>query len=233
MIPSDHELLRLQVEALFTHDAAGRIVSKNKPVYALAPRLFIGRSVAGTLCRYRDDVPADLIAALEPLLRTEPTLERLDALPMIRTEIVAALAQHQPITEIYAGPAWHLPDHLPATSRAVLVAPDDPDALRPNYSALAENLAAMSPCAAVMEHGVAVSVCFSARISPSVAEAGLDTVASARGRGYGADVVIAWADALRGTGRIPLYSTSWDNLASRRVAVKLGAVQYGVDLSIY
>jgi len=233
MIPTDHELLRLQVQALFTNDAAGRIVSKNKPVFAPAPRLFIGRSLAGNLWRYRDDAPDDLIATLEPLLRRDPIVERLDALPTVQVEIVAALAHHRPITEVYAGPAWRLPESLPHSRRAILITPADADVLRPSYPTLAENLDAMSPCAAVVEHGVAVSVCFSARASPHVAEAGLDTVEAARGRGYGTDVVTVWAAALRQTGRFPLYSTSWDNLASRRVADKLGAIQYGGDLSIY
>lgn len=233
MIPTDHELVRLQVHALFTHDAAGRIVSKNKPAYAPAPRLFIGRSVTGTLWRYRDDIPDDLIATLEPLLAREPTLERLDMLPMVQAEVVAARAKHQPITEVYAGPAWRFPDRVLASSRAILVSPEDADALHPNYPVLAENLAAMLPCAAVMERDVAVSVCFSARVSPNVAEAGVDTVASARGRGYGAAAAASWAVAIRESGRLPLYSTSWDNIASRRVAEKLEATQYGVDLSIY
>jgi len=233
MIPTDHDLLHLQVDALSTHDTAGRIVSKNMPVYAPAPRLFIGRSLGGNLWRYRDDVPGDLIATLEPLLSREPVLDHLDVLSTIQAEIVAAMAHHQPITEVYAGPAWWLPDRRPATSRAVLVTPDDADAFRSNYPVLAENLAGRLPCAAVMEHEAAVSVCFSARVSAHVAEAGLDTVVSKRGRGYGSEAVHVWAAALRETGRIPLYSTSWDNLASRSVAEKVGAIQYGSDLSFY
>ena len=227
------ELIRLQVEALFTHNADGRIVAKNKPVHAPAPRLFLGRSTGGNLWRYRDDVPDDLAAALEPLLAREPVPERLDALPTVQTELVAALAQHRPITEVYGGPAWRLPDDLPPARRAVVVSAADAQSLRAHYPILAENLGVMSPCAAVVERGVAVCVCFSARISPHVAEAGLDTIAAARGRGHGPDAVAAWAAAVRETGRIPLYSTSWDNSPSRRVAEKVGAVQYGIDLSVY
>ena len=227
------ELIRLQVEALFTHNADGRIVAKNKPVHAPAPRLFLGRSTGGNLWRYRDDVPDDLTAALEPLLAREPVPERFDGLPAVQTELVAALAEHRPIAEVYSGPAWRLPNDLPLARRAVVVSAADARTLQSHYPTLAENLSVMSPCAAVVERGVAVCVCFSARISPHVVEAGLDTIAAARGRGYGPDAVAAWAAAVRETGRIPLYSTSWDNLASRRVAEKVGAVQYGVDLSIY
>ncbi|MDQ3856704.1 MAG: GNAT family N-acetyltransferase, partial [Chloroflexota bacterium] len=34
------------------------------------------------------------------------------------------------------------------------------------------------------------------------------------------------------TGKVPLYSTSWDNSASQAVARKLGLVQYATDLSL-
>ena len=237
MLPLDDaaplDLLGLQVAALFHHDRNGRIVSKNKPVYAPAPRLFLGRSTGGNLWRFRDDVPDDLIAALEPLLMREPISQDVAAVPTVQVEIVAALAQHQPIVEVYAGPAWRLPDGPPAPGRSALVTPGDADALRSHFPTLAENLAVMSPCAAVVEGGAAVSVCFSARTSSAVAEAGLDTIPSARGRGHGPDAVAVWAAAVRAVGRLPLYSTSWDNAASRRVAEKLGAVQYAVDLSVY
>ena len=53
-----------------------------------------------------------------------------------------------------------------------------------------------------------------------------------RGRGYARAATSVWAEALRREGRLPLYSTSWGNLASQRVAAGLGALQYGVDFSL-
>ena len=74
--------------------------------------------------------------------------------------------------------------------------------------------------------------CYSARLTGRAAEAGVETLETHRGRGYAPAVVAAWAHAVRETGRIPFYSTSWDNLASQAVARKLGLVQYATDLSI-
>ncbi len=62
--------------------------------------------------------------------------------------------------------------------------------------------------------------------------AGIETLEAYRGRGYATAVVAGWAYAIRATDRIPLYSTSWDNLASQAVAHRLGLVQYGTDLSL-
>ena len=62
--------------------------------------------------------------------------------------------------------------------------------------------------------------------------AGVETVEAYRGRGYARAVTAVWAAALRSEGRLPLYSTSWDNVASQRVAGALGAVQYAVDFSL-
>jgi RimJ/RimL family protein N-acetyltransferase len=80
--------------------------------------------------------------------------------------------------------------------------------------------------------GRAVSVCFSSRLTPRAAEAGVETAEPFRGRGYATRAVAAWAHAVRETGRIPLYSTSWNNLASQGVARSLGLRIYGADLSL-
>ena len=88
-----------------------------------------------------------------------------------------------------------------------------------------------SPCYPV-EDGHAVSVCFCARKSNVAAEAGLETAIEFRGRGLAPRVVSAWALAVRETGRIPLYSTSWSNDASLAVARKLGLMAYASSWSI-
>jgi predicted GNAT family acetyltransferase len=60
----------------------------------------------------------------------------------------------------------------------------------------------------------------------------VETLEGYRGRGHAPAAVAAWARAVRATGRIPLYSTSWDNLASQAVARKLGLIPYGADFSL-
>ena len=109
---------------------------------------------------------------------------------------------------------------------------DNAAVLQSNFGWLISVLHLMPPVYAVVQDGHAVTVCFSSRI-PSVAdEAGVNTLADYRGRGYAAAAVASWANAIRALGRIPLYSTSWDNIASQAVARKLGLVMYGDDLSL-
>ena len=45
-------------------------------------------------------------------------------------------------------------------------------------------------------------------------------------------MAIAWATAVRASGRIPLYSTEWSNAASLSVARKLGLSRYAEWWSI-
>jgi predicted GNAT family acetyltransferase len=116
-----------------------------------------------------------------------------------------------------------------------------------------ERFDALGPCMVMVEDGVAVSICACARLTADAAEAGLETHERYRGRGHAANVVAAWARAIRDSGRIPLYSTDWDNHASRAirdsgriplystdwdnhasraVARKLGLFTYGSDFSL-
>ncbi|HEU0026590.1 MAG TPA: hypothetical protein VFQ25_05690, partial [Ktedonobacterales bacterium] len=71
MAMSDLRLLELQVEALFTHDAEGRIVAINEPGGGPAPRFFLGRGRMGNLWRVRHDVPEATARRLEALAASE------------------------------------------------------------------------------------------------------------------------------------------------------------------
>jgi predicted GNAT family acetyltransferase len=88
------------------------------------------------------------------------------------------------------------------------------------------------PFVAVAHDGKAVSLCASVRISPAVHCAGVETHPEHRQRGHALAAVSGWAHAVQRLGATPFYSTSWENVASRAVAVRLGFQPVATDLHI-
>ena len=228
---SDLDLMELQAEALYVHDAAGRLLRVNEPDGGPAPRLFLGRTLLGDVRRYRHDLPEATARELDRLLDAEPPASDLSVLPSAYERVRAVLAADAPIEDEWFGPAWRFPDELPDAGDAVLVGGRNAAVLEP-YFGDELPLGADQVCAAVVVGGAAVSLCLSSRVTPRAHEAGLETVEAYRGRGYAVRAAAAWAAEVRRRGRIPLYGTSWENHASRAVARRLGLVPYGADLSL-
>jgi hypothetical protein len=86
--------------------------------------------------------------------------------------------------------------------------------------------------AALIVEGRAVAVCCSGRRTSLAHEAAVETAPVVRRRGYATQVVPMWARAVRELGRVPLYSTSWQNEGSLALARSLGLIQFGTDLHI-
>lgn len=225
------ELIALQTEALYRHDAAGRLLCVNEPHEPPAGRFFMGRTAEGNVWRFRHDLPDALARQLEALCAAEPPAADGRERPAMYDAIRAALAAHQPIASEHRGPAYYFASSPQPTDGAVLIdeanhallQPHFPDELYPPEA---------GPAAVVVADGVAVARCFCARLTARAAEAGLETAKAYRGRGYAVAAVRAWAAAVFASGRQPLYSTAWENRASQGVARRLGLVMYGEDWSI-
>ena len=54
---SDLELVRIQVQTLFTQDERGRLLAINEPGGEPAPRFFLGRTTQGNVQPFRYDLP--------------------------------------------------------------------------------------------------------------------------------------------------------------------------------
>ena len=130
-----------------------------------------------------------------------------------------------------SGPAFAFPEEIEQPHGAVLM--EDIGALDHHFSGwTASEISYRAPIVALVEEGRAVSVCFSSRRSYEAAECGVETAAEFRGRSLAPRVAAAWAQAIRASGLIPLYSTSWSNAPSLAVARKLGLVAYAGRWSI-
>ena len=227
---NDRELMRIHVEALFTRDAAGRLLRVNEPNGVEAPRFFLGRTAEGSDCWFRGDVDDDLARQLAAAAMAQRTGDRLA--PEDPAGYAALLERTAPIQHSEAGPAYCFPREITEPAGVVHVTDRNAEILRPHLESWLDGTAPGLLTMAVVEDGHAVAVCSSVRITDVAREAGVETAPGFRGRGHAARVVAAWAAAVRRMGAIPLYSTSWSNAASQGVARKLGLRMFGADLHI-
>jgi RimJ/RimL family protein N-acetyltransferase len=222
--------MRLHVDALFTRDAAGRLLAVNEAGGTPAPRFFLGRTAEGNIWWFRCDVHEAVVGDLHALCEAQPI--GLDAGLVIPAPFIARLSREEPVRRTWTGPAFHFPPDLRCDKSAVHVTSDNATVLSPYLEAWRDDVSVNSPMVVALDGGKAVSLCASVRVTPHAHEAGVETHPVFRGRGHAARAVSAWASAVRELGRIPLYSTSWENEPSRALAKKLSLIQFGVDLHI-
>ena len=226
------ELMRIHVEALYTHDEHGRIVRVNELNGKPAPRFFLGRTSMGNVVRVRHDVDDALARELEAIAAAEQWSDLLLEPPYGSTPYEAVLAAMAPVERVETGPSYRSAHDLVRKPNAIRITTENRDLLKPLHPSWFEDVAHCQPFVGLVHEGAVVSVCASVRITDRAHEAGVDTHPDFRGRGFAPHAVAAWARAVREAGRLPLYSTSWSNTASQAVAAKLGLVRYGTTLHI-
>src|SRR5918995_1531981 len=74
---SDWDLMQIHISALYRLDERNRLLAVNEPGPPwpddpLPPRLYVGRTRAGHVWRFRHDLPESLVAELESMLAAEP-----------------------------------------------------------------------------------------------------------------------------------------------------------------
>lgn len=231
----DGGLLDIHVRALFTHDDRGRLLRVNEPWGAArpAPRMFLGRTRAGNLWRFRADLPEALAEELGALCADEPDDdEMLRGAPRHAEAYARLLGAHAPVREVESGPAYRFAEYTEPARPLLNVTGANAEVLRGGFEEFVDELPTAQPFVVVLEEGRAVSVCRSVRVTAAAHEAGVETLPLFRGRGYASDVTAGWARLVRSAGAAPLYSTSWENAASRSVARRLRLVQYAADFHI-
>lgn len=229
---SDLELLRLHAAALFTDTEGGRIRTVNEPNGRSAPRFYLGRTRVGSLTRFRSDVPDDLASALLRLSLEEPTDVELAHMPQSLGRYQDLLESHSPIRGTWAGPAYSVPVATTPHVEPEETTGSSSNLLRGGLEDWIGYLRRGHPFKVATEDGRVVAVCTSVRVTAAAHEAGVQVLRKYQRRGHGANVVARWANAVRSRGAIPMYSTSWDNVASLRLAARLGLSMFGVDYHV-
>jgi hypothetical protein len=185
--------------------------------------------VAGSRWAIRDDVPDTIAERIKTLIEGDTLGTDLEADPPYAATVRAALGEHAPIAGEGSGPCFVVESlgrtpageavHIDSDHRALLAGFRGWELGQPT------EVDERQPCFGVVENDRAVSICFSSRRPGTTpgggVEAGVDTLEGHRRHGYATRLVHAWAAELLRQGRVPLYSTSWDNSASRAVARRL------------
>lgn len=222
-------LIEAQLDVLLARDAHGRLTTTRDPAARPAPRLFLGRSAEGNVWAVRRDVDPATRDELERLCSVEPKLAvpRAERSPACREAVRELLS---PVELEWRGPAYVLPDEPPHDDRAREVMRERSSEWLDAFPWLADHFDTLAPVVIAFDAGNAAAVCHSPRGRTALAaEAGVETLALFRGRGLATAAVACWARAVRRTGRLALYSTSWENTASQGVARRLRARLYGED----
>jgi RimJ/RimL family protein N-acetyltransferase len=232
MTVGDLELMKLHIDALYTRDARGRLVCINEPGDKPAPRVFLGRTSAGHLLRTRADVSDAIVADVLGLVEAEPRSVSLAQRPRCGDAIEALLAGHAPIERVWTGPAYCIdPNTLPKPADTVRLTAQNAELLQ-TFPDWRDEVRFREPFMVAVEAGRVVALCCSVRITAAAHEAGAETLPESRRRGYAAQVVAAWAQAVASLGALPLYSTSTDNVASQGVARRLRMHRIGIDFHV-
>jgi len=228
------QLMQLHINTLFCSDPDGRLRCVNEAGDPPAPRFYMGRTAQSNLWRFRDDLPAATVEKLDRLCQAEPVSADLASLPQNYAAIRSVLQEHAPIENEYRGPAYWIPQDSPTSAHVVLIAEANAELLRAAFSWLLPlpQRNDVGPIAVAVAQDSALAICFCSRRPAAATEAGVETVAAWRGQGHATAAVAGWAAAVRQTGCLPMYGTSWDNLASQAIARKLKMVLYGEDWSI-
>ena len=173
-----------------------------------------------------------MVALTAESLRLPPRMPRQEESDSVGAPILALLAETSPIQRIWSGPAFRFPDRLDIGPGVVAIDAANASVLSAHLDPWREDVARGEVLHGVLVDGAAVAVCGSVRRTPIACEAGVETAAPFRRKGYASLAVTGWAAAMRGEGKIPLYSTSWSNAASCALARRLGLIQFAADLHV-
>lgn len=227
---SSYDLMEMHIRALYVHDEQARLLSSNDWQHGPAPRFFLGQTSQGNVWRFRQDLPQTVCDKLSALCKAEEF--STSARPIHQTEYLQLLAAHAPIEKIWLGSAYWFAHPVRDDDGTIFIDAQNTHLLQGGLQEWIPDMRYQQPAVALLVDGQAVAICASVRITKAAHEAGVETVRGHRQKGYAVKVVLAWARAVAKLGALPLYSLSDENLASMKVANRLGLSKFGVDFHI-
>lgn len=216
-------LLNARFAALYEHDARGRITRVNEWGGAAAPHFHLMVGEDASAWRFGAALSDSGAAALETLAVRE--LVGLHDAPLNAAAYRALLGEG----EAWSGPAFVVPEDVGAASEACVTVGAADTALLRDMPDWVPDAGKRHPFVAVLKNERAVAMCASVRMGEHIHCAGVETHPAHRRKGYAADAVRGWAARVRALGVTPIYSTSFQNAASRALAARLGLKRVATD----
>jgi len=232
------ELLRIEMDTLWIRDDEGRLVRAGGLAGAPAPHLVIACAAGGGhLLAVGERVPARLAEEMKSLVARSELPRDPATRPPVLSHCQELLADSLGPIEVTSGPSYVAESMSPFGWTVEIRTAREPGAeplpLPPDVAGWTEEewrmltQGALGPWAVALAAGQIVSICFCARLTGEAAEAGVWTHPEFRGRQYAPAVTYAWAQQMLTSARHAFYSTSAENLASQRVAARLGLRRIG------
>lgn len=228
-----NDWLKTDYRTLFRLRPDGRIECENDPDQSPGPRFWLAGCSEGSLFGVRADLSDDLAAELESLATSEPPFTPQTTPKHLERYLSLLSGDGSPDHDL--GLIYKLPHAHPYSSNARLVSSESDEGreLICSWTAgrIPEGLIELgfrkvadfwAPWCAAMIDGEVGSIAFAARLGDTGAELGLVTAKAFRGRGLASAATAGWTRLPALRSRTLYYSTDRDNLASQRVAARLG-----------
>ena len=241
---TQEELLEMQIKALYIFDSNSRMTAINEPWASSsgqikpAPKLHYGITLDGkSLFRFRHDLSPETIGQLEKFILEEAVAEAVaDKANPLNACVLKQLGTFLSLLgsdKYIIGICYNFSNSIEKDETCgININHENINSLEiGEFDWLIEEINHCQPCYGFLEENKVVSVCRSVRKSESAHEAGAFTAEKYRGRGLAESVILNWAKAVQSKGLYPLYSTSYDNKASQRVAEKMGLDQFGYSFT--
>lgn len=231
-------LAAIELATRFTLDGQGRILAESPPDGSAGPLMYLA-GAEPNLVAFGHEVAPEIVERAKALVAGESPLRSSGDEPALMESYLRLLAPLGPV-KAEAGLSFQLPHDTPFPGSPDLVSSGTPagaavearlarDGMTPALAEMGFGEVAdlWPPWCAAMAHGEIASLAFCARLTAAGAELGLVTLPRFRGRGLAAAATAGWSALPALAGRTLFYSTARSNLASQRVAAKLGLAFIG------
>lgn len=212
------------LSAMFQCDERGRLTGD-------APQAHILRTADQVFVRFHADLADEAATAIDALARAPRG--RPGAWADDYASYISLISRVAHVTAVRAGPLYAFPETLREPPDSLAIDRSNMSLLNGTLDEWLADVDAGSLVIAALSDDRAVSVCASVRASQGVHCAGVETAPEYRGQGFAAIAVTGWANVVRTQGAEPFYATTFDNIASQRVAHAVGLNVVGSEFSIY